>query len=334
MPVALAAPLFLASLAVTLVAARLFAGRLDAVGVRLGLPEAAIGLLTALAADGPEITSALIAVAKGAGGVGVGVVIGSNAFNLAAMLGVSAVLAGAVRLPRRALVLEGVAGAGVTLIAAAELLGWLASLPAALLTAAVLVPYLVLAIRRPPARHHAGAGAATGVVAGRMASAHDRASAHARRQRRALPHVLALIALDVTLIVAGSFGMVQSALVLGTRWGLARALLGVLILAPLTSIPNALTGVRLGRAGRGTALVGETFDSNTLNLAAGIVAPALFLTVGAVSGTARLELAWLVGMTAIAIALLARRRGADRLGGVALIALYAGFVAIELLGAG
>ena len=107
MSAALAVPLFLVSLAVTLAAARLFARRLDRLGVRFGFPEALIGLLTAVAADGPNVSSALFALAKGAHDVGVGVLVGSNAFQLAAMIGVSALLAGAVRLPRETLAARG-----------------------------------------------------------------------------------------------------------------------------------------------------------------------------------------------------------------------------------
>src|SRR2546429_4336929 len=106
----LAIPLFLVSLAVTLAAARTFAVRLDRLGIRFGFPEALIGLLTALAADGPEISTALVALIKNAHGVSVGVLVGSNMFNLAAMIGVSALLVGAVRLPRDVLLLEGIVG--------------------------------------------------------------------------------------------------------------------------------------------------------------------------------------------------------------------------------
>src|ERR1700751_6458201 len=91
---ALAVPLFLLSLVVTLATSRLFALRLDRLGVRFGFPEALIGLLTALAADGPELSSALFALIKGAHDVGVGVLVGSNGFNLAAMIGLSAPLEG------------------------------------------------------------------------------------------------------------------------------------------------------------------------------------------------------------------------------------------------
>src|SRR5436305_13188753 len=113
----LAAPLFLLSLTVTLAAARLFARRLDRLGVRFGMPEALIGLLTALAADGPEITSALFALIQGEHDVGVGVLVGSNGFNLAAMIGLSALVAGRVQLPREVLRLEGTVGLLITLLA-------------------------------------------------------------------------------------------------------------------------------------------------------------------------------------------------------------------------
>jgi Ca2+/Na+ antiporter len=81
---------FAVSLVATLVAAAVFADRLDVVGHRLELPEALIGLLTAVAADAPELSSAVAALVTGAQAVGVGVVVGSNVFNLAAMLGLSA----------------------------------------------------------------------------------------------------------------------------------------------------------------------------------------------------------------------------------------------------
>ena len=50
-------------------------------------------------------------------------------------------------------------------------------------------------------------------------------------------------------------------------------------------MPNALTAVRLGLAGRGAALVGETFNSNTINLGFGVIVPSLFVTFAAASAS-------------------------------------------------
>src|SRR5881409_1271826 len=107
---------FLGSVGVTLVAAGFFARRLDRVGLHLGLPETLLGLLTALAADAPEVSSAIAALVKGAHGVGVGVVLGSNVFNLAAMIGLSAIVCGGIRIRREALAVEGAVGLAATLI--------------------------------------------------------------------------------------------------------------------------------------------------------------------------------------------------------------------------
>jgi cation:H+ antiporter len=327
---AAAIPLFLISLAVTLFAARTFARRLDRLGVRFGLPEALIGLLTALAADGPEISSALFALLKGEHNVGVGVLVGSNAFNLAAMIGLSGLLVGSVCLSRTVLMLEGLIGAAITLIAAAILLGWLSAPIAAILAGCLLVPYLVAVT--------AGIHRITGAWPARHPARRIARALGERSLREVAPapssdpthHLLALAIVDIALIILGSAGMVQAALALGDHWHVSRAALGTLILAPLTSVPNAITGVRLGLARRGAALVGETFNSNTINLAGGVIGPALFTTVAATTTAAKIQLCWLIAMTLGCLAMLARRGGLRRAGAAALVAMYAGFAALQL----
>jgi cation:H+ antiporter len=330
---ALAVPLFLLSLVVTLAAARLFARRLDRLGVRFGFPEALIGLLTALAADGPEISSALFALIKGAHNVGVGVLVGSNGFNLAAMIGLSAVLAGRVRLPREVLALEGLVGLLITVVAGALLLQWLPPGAAVGLSAVVLLPYLTLVIagaRLLERRAHKPHSPAT-----RLARAlHEHPGPERPPDARTDPthHLLGLIVVDVAVIVAGSVGMVETALNLGGHWHISSAVLGTLILGPLTSIPNAATAVRLGRAGRGAALVGETFNSNTINLAAGVIIPSLFVTLVAVGTLGKFQLAWLLAATVFTLSALARRSGMRRSDGAVLIVLYFAFAVGTLVG--
>ncbi len=324
---ALGVPLFVASLAITLAAARLFARRLDRLGVRFGFPEALIGLLTALAADGPEISSALFALFKGAHAVGVGLLVGSNGFNLAAMIGMSALLAGRVRLARETLLFEGAVGLIITVLAAALLLRWLSPAGATVLSALIVAPYLAVVVAGPSFR---------GRRLSRLSRAlHEHAAGERPPDPSANPthHLLALIVFDLILIVAGSARMVQAALSLAGDWHISNAVLGVLILGPLTSIPNALTAIRLGVAGRGAALVGETFNSNTINLGFGVIVPSLFVTFAAVSTVGRLQLAWLVAATLVTLAALARPGGMRRPDAVGLLILYFAFVVGTLVGA-
>jgi cation:H+ antiporter len=330
MPTALAIPVFFASLAGTLLAASFFAKRLDRVGLRLGLPETMLGLLTALAADAPEVSSAIAALVQGAHGVAVGVVVGSNAFNLAAMVGLSAVLAGGITVRREALVLEGFVGVWVTAIVTALVAGALGSATALALLAAVVGPYVGLlalgprGVLRLPLEHVAARFLRRTFGEGHRPL--ERRHSHGEAILR--PALLLLPALAI--IVAGSAGMVTSALDVADRWSVPRSLVGVLVLAVLTSIPNASTAIRLGLQHRGAALTSETLNSNSINLVAGIAIPAAFVSVGTLSALVAFDLAWLLLMTAATLLLLGRSGGAGRSAGGMLIALYAVFVAVQV----
>ena len=211
----------------------------------------------------------------------------------------------------------------------ALLLGWLPAAVAVVLLACVLAPYLILVL----GGHERAC--ALGLAAARRARARTRRRRSRHHDRHAIPEFathrqLALMALDLALIVGGSFGMVQAALTLGARWGLAAGLVGALILGPLTSLPNALTGVRLGMARRGAALVTEAFNSNTINLVAGVALPSLFVSLSSRSASGRVDLALLAAATVATAGLLARRGGMRRAGAATLVALYAAFVAVTL----
>ena len=325
-----AVPLFIAALVVTLAAAATFARRLDRLGAKYGLPEVWIGLLTALAADGPEVSSALVALIKGAHDASVGVIVGSNTFNLAAMIGVSALLAGCVQVARNTLLLEGSVALAVTVIVIALLVGWISAVPAVLAIACVVGVYLLLVLGGEQLANRLGLSRLAALVKDRD-SGEDESEARAHLSHEFVTHhQIALMAIDVSLIVAGSFGMVQAALTLGDRWGIAPGVVGALILGPLTSLPNALTGVRLGRARRGAALVTEALNSNTINLVAGVALPSLFVTLAAKSAKDQLDLALLAVAMVATVALLAPREGMRRAGAGLIMILYAAFVAVTL----
>ena len=315
--------LFLVSLAVTLAAAAFFARRLDRVGLRLGLPETLLGLLTALAADAPEVSSAIAALVKGEHAVGAGVVLGSNVFNLAAMIGLSAVLCGGIRIRREALAVEGAVGVAATVVVSALILKLIGAWAALALLVLVLVPYVVL-LARGPAR-------APRQLVRFFGERHRPDHVLAHGEAVLVPALMLVPALAI--IVLGSTGMVESALNLAHRWSIPDVIVGILVLAILTSIPNAFTAARLAFQRRGSAVVSETFNSNTTNLAFGIALPALFISIGSTSDLSRFDLGWLLLMTLLTIALFARRGGVTRSGGAAILLLYAVFVAVQIASA-
>lgn len=310
---ALATPLFLASTALMLVAAAQFARRLDHIGLRLGLPEPVLGLLTALAADAPEISSAIVALVQHDHAVAVGVVVGSNAFNIAAMLGLSAVVTARVRARQEALVLEGFVGLWLLAVTLAVAAGGLGATVGSALVAAVVVPYVALL-----------------AVGSREAQSDRPPAAPAFDSRREAARLLFVILLALGLIVAGSVGAVRAATDLADAWSVPHVLVGVIVLAVLTSLPNAWTGVRFGLQQRGSALMSETLNSNSINVVAGIALPAALGSLVSFSNLDVFDLAWLFGMTAVALMLFGRRGGAGRSAGALLIALYAVFLAVQV----
>jgi cation:H+ antiporter len=207
--------------------------------------------------------------------------------------------------------------------------GGIGATAAAVLVAVVVVPYVALLAggarlaRRLPLNV-----ARARFVHRSFGEQHRRARPLDSKREAAL--LVAVLLLTLCVIVAGSVGAVRAATDLADAWSVPDALVGVLVLAILTSLPNAWTGVRFGLQQRGSALMSETLNSNSINLVAGLAIPIALGSLGVFSHLDVFDLAWLFAMTAAALVLFARREGAGRSAGAFLIVLYAVFVAVQL----
>jgi cation:H+ antiporter len=330
MSVGIAVFVFLACLITTLVSSEVLVRGLTVLGSKLSLTEGFLGLLTALGADAPEIASAIAALLAGAADLGRGVVLGSNLFNLAMLLGLSAVLAGQVRMRRQGLLLDGAVALFTLLVVAALLLGLLTPLLAMVLLVVLLLPYVLLVGLHPRQVDHLplpdGLARLLAVAASQVHGEH-------KDQQETVGSWLPvlLVPLSLLVIVLASVGLVQATLVLAKVWHLPHALVGGVILASLTSLPNAYTAAHLARRGRGAAVVSATVNSNTIDLVVGLALPALLIGMSSAARDVGVELGWLLGMTVIGLLLLLPAKGMTRVGGAALIVLYLLFVVVQVL---
>ena len=318
MSVGVAVLLFAGAFALTVASSIVLARELDRIGERLGFSEALLGILTALGADAPEIASAVSAIVAGHEDTGVGVVVGSNVFNIAGLLGLSALIAGPVRIHAHGLALTGGVALVVAVIGglvAVDVLPGAVGLVLALLT---LAPYVTLSALHAPARAR---------LPGFLRAAVAEEQQDARRDEFA-PPATGLDALVVVpalaAVVGGAYGMVAAAQSLGDRWNVDDVVLGALVLAALTSIPNLIAAVRLARHGRGAACVSESLNSNNANILVGLCIPALILGLGSASGIEIFAACWMIGMTAVVV-VLGFGSGLTRREGAAIIALYVAF---------
>jgi cation:H+ antiporter len=321
---------FVAGVALSLCASWLLVTRLERVGARLGLSEALLGVLAALAADAPEITAATTALVRGDTRIGAGIVIGSNVFNLAALLGLAAVVAGAVALHRRVIELGGAVALWIAGVCLALVTG---ALPAALALAAalaLLAPYL--AILGMPHRRLGrlplpDAWASWLLAAVVEEESELEAALHPSRGRLRDGFVAALAML---IVVGASVAMERTAAEIGARHGVASIVTGGLVLAAVTSLPNAVAAVYLAARGRGSATLSTALNSNALNVLAGLLVPATIIGLGAPSTQTTFIAASYLALTLLALLLAYLGRGLSRASGVLVIVAYLGF-AVTLL---
>jgi cation:H+ antiporter len=310
-----------AAAALSLGASAILVVRLERLGARLGLSEALLGLVAALAADTPEVTSAVTALAHGQHDVGAGVVLGSNVFNLAALIGLGAVLAGGIKLHRRVVLFEGTVALSIAALAIAAVTGLIAPVVALALALAVLAPYVYVSALHPSGR------AALPLpprlrswLAGAVAEEEQELAAAIRPEGSGRRHA-ALAVLALAVVVAASAAMERTASTLGTRWAVPGVITGGIVLAAVTSMPNAVAAVFLARRGRASATLSEAFNSNTLNVLAGLLIPAVIITSPGLGGALRIAI-WYGVLTAATIALALAGRGINRRSGTLLIAAY------------
>ena len=326
----LAVAAFVAGAVVSLATSWLLVSRLERVGERLGLSEALLGMVAALAADAPEITSAVSALAGGQQRVGAGVVLGSNVFNLAALLGLGAVVAGRIGLHRKVVALGGAVAMWVAVVCLAVVAGVVPVAAGLVLAVAVLALYVLLlgtegrnlGLLRLPRQWAQWLRSAV--------SEEEAELEEAIRPGRGRWPDAAAAAGALGVVIVASVAMERAASVLGQRYAVPQIVTGGLVLAAVTSLPNAVAAVYLAARGRGAATLSTALNSNTLNVVAGLLLPGALIGLGEASAQTGLVTTWYVALTLAVLALAYRHRGLGRSAGLLVIAAYAVFAASVL----
>jgi cation:H+ antiporter len=305
--------------------------RLERLGERIGFSEALLGLLAALAADAPEITSAVTALVHHERALGSGVVIGSNVFNLAALLGVGAVAAGRIGLHRRVVLLGGAVASWMAIVCVVAVVGLVGPGTGLALALVVFVPYVVLLatshMTASPPRHarlplpRRWGGWLTSAVA-----EEEEELAEAFRPRRGTRRDAAVAVVALGAIIGSSIVMERAASSVGRRFEVAGIVVGSLVLAAVTSLPNAVAGVYLAARGRGAALLSTTLSSNSFNVLLGLLLPATVVGLARPSAPESLIVGWYGALTVVVLACAYAGRGLRRRQGWLIVGAYVGFV--------
>jgi Ca2+/Na+ antiporter len=137
----------------------------------------------------------------------------------------------------------------------------------------------------------------------------------------------------VVVVVSASIAMERTASLLGARHAVPGVVIGALVLAAVTSLPNAVAAVYLASRGRGAAVLSAGLNSNVFNILAGLLIPTTILGLGASSGQTTFVSASYLAMTVLALGCAYANQGLRRSAGIAIIAAYLAFVGVLLASA-
>ena len=139
---------------------------------------------------------------------------------------------------------------------------------------------------------------------------------------------MAFVGIALGAVVGASVLMEHAATALGSHFRISGILIGGVVLAALTSLPNVVAAVYLARRGRGSAVLSEALNSNSLNVLLGLLVPGVFVGLAHYGGAGLLVATWYAGLTAVSLALAYRGHGLGRTSGVIVVSAYLGLVGL------
>jgi cation:H+ antiporter len=325
--------IFILSLAIALGASVWFTRRLEVLSDSFHFSAGLLSLLGALGANIPNYVASLTAAISGQVGVGMGIIIGSNIYNIAIILGISTFAVPArhgIALARREAQdasLVGMVAVAMMLTTALAVgaLAWQNTLPTPALArlALLLCNLLTLGLFGALSLHALRREHGPPLPEEREAAP---AGKHLGSTVRALAEVIVALSLALGAVVV----MVQTGQAVALDVHLPDTILSLVILAIATSLPNTVVAFTLARSDRASASVEEVFSSNSVNVALGVALPLLFWS-GApdVPSLGLLDAPLMIVLTLVAL-LRVRRQRLDHSTGWLLVLVYVAWVALHL----
>lgn len=324
---------------------------LDQISRRLQLSDEVAGAsLMAMGSSAPELAIALIALFTGGGvhsDVGIGTIVGSAVFNILVITGVSALVAGGLRIHPFAVRRDTLyyllsIGYLAFIFADGAVLLW-----EAIVGLAAYVAYvLLLVFYKDPSKADLPASRVEAAVKPQGASGHG--AMH--QVESALTKLLRLLTgppeknyvwtfiVAIALIIALSYILVESTIVFAAGIGIPPLIVALTLLAAGTSAPDLISSIDVARDGRGGMAVANAIGSNVFDIFIGLGFPwVLAILLGGMTsihvGTDGLwmSIGILVATTLVLYLLLQSQRMLSRREGMILLALYLVYVLYTLL---
>jgi cation:H+ antiporter len=291
-----------------------------------GVTPAVIGLtVVAIGTSLPELVVSVLASIRGEPDLAVANVVGSNIFNIAATLGLTAMIVplpvhgSAVRLEWPVMFVASL----VTLLVARD--GSIDRLEGGVLLVA-LVLFILYTIR--VARRDV-VGAEVRQLEQHI-EARDIGPSSAARAGRGLPVALGVLAVGVVGLVAGGHFLVEGAVRLARLAGLSERVIGLTIVAGGTGAPELATSIVAAVRKRTDVAIANMIGSNIFNLLGILGFTALITPVPVAAALVRSDMWWMIGSALVLRPFMKSTARVSRGEGVVLAAGYVAYLAVVL----
>ena len=282
-----------------------------AVATRAGLSPLVVGLtIVAFGTSSPELVVSVKAAVSQQGDIAVGNVVGSNIFNIAFILGLTALVC-PIPVHRQIIKVDAPIALGAAILLVFLLMDkTLGRVEGALLVVGIIcytVMNVMLARKDAAATDIAGAEPAKAVL-----------------QRSWMADIVFILA-GLVVLVIGSQLLVDHSINLATYFGISEAVIGLTIVAAGTSMPELATSVVAAFRKQPDIAIGNVIGSNVFNIL-GILGVASVVTPISATGISTFDYATMIIFTVLLIPLLYTGRLLHRIEGAMLLLLYGAYV--------
>jgi len=300
--------LFFLGLVVLLKGAALFTGNASRIARSLGVSDIAIGLtLVAFTTSLPELSVSVMSVLRGASGIAIGNVIGSNIANIGLVLGVAALLMPDMQ-GGKAELKQGYIMLAVTLIAVLFIVDGLS-----LVKGAILVTMLFLYIYYLAKEKSLQKNIVTKIV-----------------ERESLPRGLALCMVGGAGVIVGAEFLITSSISLARSFSISETVIGLTIVAIGTSLPELATTVTAALKKLQGIALGNIIGSNVFNLLMVLGASAMAGTIVVESVLLTYSIPMMLMFTVLLVVFMRVGNRLSRPDGLALLLMYGFFLYLKL----
>ena len=282
-----------------------------AVATRAGLSPLVVGLtIVAFGTSSPELVVSVKAAISQQGDIAVGNVVGSNIFNIAFILGVTALVC-PIPVHRQIIKVDAPIALGAAILLVFLLMDkTLGRVEGALLITGI-IGYTTMNV----------------ILARKDSAATDASGTEPTipAMRRSWMLDIVFILAGLVVLVIGSQLLVEHSVKLATYFGISEAVIGLTIVSAGTSMPELATSVVAAFRKQPDIAIGNVIGSNVFNIL-GILGVASVVTPISATGISTFDYATMIIFTVLLIPLLYTSRLLHRIEGVMLLLLYGAYV--------